>query len=270
MEATMSNRARPWSKLPAFTSTFAISWAIGAGVHPARAQDIQVTDVVVTAPGESTEATSREQAKALQSVPSGGTVVTQDQIQAQQITTLEQAKKLIPSLTVKTLNIQNLTYNIRGLGEASGTQSAPIFSGVPIYVDGVYYSRQGTSIVNIPDLAGVQVLKGPQGTGGGWDSTGGAVYISTLLPSVKPEQTLSLSYGTYNNVQWQASTTGSVFGSDKAAVRLTAFGTDRDGYILGLNNGLRYNDWHDIGTRAQLLLQPDNVSRSVSASTSPI
>jgi iron complex outermembrane receptor protein len=225
---------------------------------PGHAQDVEIQDVVVTAPDGSSATTSEKQAKALQSVPSGGTVVTEDQIQAQQITTLNEAKKLIPSLSVKTLNIQNLTYNIRGLGEASGTQTAPVFSGVPIYVDGVYFSRPGTAIVNIPDLAGIQVLKGPQATGGGWDSTGGAVYLTTLLPSFEPEQTLSFSYGTYNHVQWQASATGPFADSDKVAFRLTAFGVDRDGYILGFNNGLRYNDWHNIGTRAQLLLQPDN------------
>lgn len=221
-------------------------------VAQTAADPATVADVVVTS------TTSEKQATALQSEPVAATIITQDQIRALQIDNLDQAKKLAPSLTAKRTSIQNLTYNIRGVGNADATALLGIFGGVPIYVDGVYLPRPGAWTTDLPDLFGIQVLKGPQSTHGGWDSTGGAVQVGTALPSFAQESKLAISYGSYNHVQLKGSVTGPIDGSDKAAFRVAIYGTDRDGYIQSVNSGTRYNDWRDKGVRAQLLLQPDN------------
>lgn len=211
-----------------------------------------IEDVVVTS------STSDNQSRALQNRPVSATIITQDQIRASQIDNLEQAKKLAPSLNIKRTSSQNLTYNIRGIGNADATALLGIFGGAPIYVDGVYLSRPGSWTTDLPDLSGIQILKGPQSTRGGWDSTGGAVNVSTALPSFTREATLAISYGSYNHVQLKGSVTGPVAESDKAAFRIAIYGADRDGYVRSVNSSTRYNDWHDKGVRAQLLLQPDN------------
>lgn len=225
---------------------------IGA-VAQAPTDSTTVEDVVVTS------ATNADnQATALQSKPVAATIITRDQIRAAQIDNLEQARKLVPSLVIKQTSPQNLTYNVRGIGNSDASDLSSIFNGVPIYVDGVYFARPGAWTTDVPDLVGIQVLKGPQSTKGGWDSTGGAVHISTAMPSFEPESKLAISYGTYNHVQLKGSLTGAIAGSDKAAFRLSIYGVDRDGYSSSTTTGKRYNDWHDKGVRAQLLLQPDN------------
>jgi iron complex outermembrane receptor protein len=212
-----------------------------------------VEDVVVSSSSD-----SQKQAAALQNKPTAATIITRDQIENAQITNLESARKLAPSLTIRWNNIQNLTYNIRGIGNASSTQLDTIYPGVPIYIDGVYLPRPGTWTVDIPDLNGIQVLKGPQGTRGGFDSTGGAVYVTTTLPSFTSQTFAEISYGTYNFVQFKGSVTGPLFDSDQVAFRLSVFGKDRDGYIQSTTSGFRFQDWHDKGVRAQLLVQPNN------------
>ncbi|PWB79665.1 MAG: hypothetical protein C3F11_20200, partial [Methylocystaceae bacterium] len=234
-----------------------LTGAIALGSTSSRAEEGRVEDVVVSASGN-TQAVAEKQAQALQSEPVAATIVTVKQIENQQITQLEQIRRLVPSLSLKQLNIQNLTYNIRGIGNADGTQIGSVFSGAPIYVDGVYFARPGTTLADIPDLVGVQVLKGPQSTGGGWDSTSGAIHLTTALPSFALHQEFSVSYGSYNLVQLRATATGPVGDSDKAAFRITVFGADRDGYITSTNSDFRYNDWKNKGIRGQLLWQPDN------------
>jgi iron complex outermembrane receptor protein len=225
-----------------------------AHAEPATESGAGVVEDVVVGSSSSSQA----QATALQKTPRAATIITRDQIENAQITNLENARKLVPSLTIRWNNVQNLTYNIRGIGNASSSQLTSIYGGVGIYIDGVYLPRPGTWTVDIPDLNGVRVLKGPSATQGGFDNTGGSVYISTLLPSFTQQTKAEVSYGTYNAVQVKATTTGPVFDSDWVAFRISVFGKDRDGYIQSTNSGVRFQDWHDKGARAQLLLQPDN------------
>lgn len=213
-----------------------------------------VQDVVVTAPS-----LSEVQATARQSTAGASSIVTQQRLEANQITNLVQAQRFQPSLQFKALNIQNLTYNIRGFGNASYSQLLGVFGGVPIYLDGVYLPRPGASTMDIVGLNGVEVLKGPQSTSGGWDSTGGVVLMTTAAPTFTPEQKLEFSYGSYNFARLRASISGPIGGSDKAAFSVGYLNVDREGYIPDVHDfSHRFNSWHDKSVRAQVLLQPDN------------
>jgi len=222
----------------------------------------QVEDVVVTAPAEpessDVPAFSQKQATAYQNTPQSATVITEQQLQNLQITNLQEAQKLEPSLNFKYSNVRNLTINIRGFGAASSSATDGIFGGVPIYIDGVYQPRPGQAVFDIPDLVGIAVLKGPQGTSGGQDSTGGVVNITTALPSFVTQEMVEASYGDYGLLQFKGSATGAVAESDKVAFRLSAFSTDHQGYLSNSYGGQSYNDWHDKGARAQILYTPSN------------
>ncbi|WP_245257471.1 TonB-dependent receptor [Methylocapsa acidiphila] len=218
-----------------------------------------VEDVVVTAPpADTVEAISQAQATKYQETPQASTVITKSQLEALQITNLLQAQKLEPSLQIRYSNVRNLSINIRGFGAATSNATDGIFGGVPVYIDGVYQPRPGQAIFDIPDLQGIEVLKGPQGTSGGQDSTGGVVNITTALPSFTAQETAEASYGNYNYVQIKGTATGAIADTDWAAFRLSVFGTDRNGYIDNVNGGQKYNDWHDKGARGQILIQPNN------------
>lgn len=213
-----------------------------------------VQDVVVSVPPVADTQLSEHQSQ-----PVAATIVTQDQIEGDQITNLQEAKKLEPSLQYKVNNIQNLTYNVRGFGNSTYSQLLGVYGGVPIYLDGVYLPRPGVSTTDVVGLNGVTVLKGPQSTAGGWDSTGGAIFMTTALPTFVPEQRLEFTYGSYNLTQFNGSVSGPIGGSDKAAFSLGFLNIDRDGYIYDVHDSNhRFNSWHDKSARAQVLLQPDN------------
>jgi iron complex outermembrane receptor protein len=195
----------------------------------------------------------------LQKQPVAATVVTEQQIQADQITNLEEAKKLEPSLQFKALNIQNLTYNIRGFGNATYSQLTSVFGGVPIYLDGVYLPRPGATTTDIPGFNGVTVLGGPQSTSGGWDSTGGAVFLTTALPTFTQHESAEFSYGSYNFAQVKGSVSGPIEETDnKAAFSLAFINTNQNGYITDvIDPNFKYNSWHDTSVRGQILYQPE-------------
>ena len=192
-------------------STGALAQTAAGGVVEGHVEDVVVSDQGApdnAATANSVEAVSKKQETVLQDTPQAATVITQQQIEALQITNLQEAQKLEPSLQFRYGNVRNLTFNIRGFGAASSNATDAIFGGVPIYIDGVYQPRPGQAFFDIPDLNGMQVFKGPQGTSGGQDSTGGVVNITTSLPSFVAQETAEVSYGNYNYVQVKATATG--------------------------------------------------------------
>lgn len=248
--------------LPLWLSLAASTGALAQSAQPApTAAEGKVEDVVVTAPAapeaSDVAAFSQAQATKYQDVPQAATILTEQQLQNLQITNLQSAQKLEPSLQMRVQNVRNLTVNVRGLGAATSDATDGIFGGVPIYIDGVYQPRPGNAVFDIPDLVGIEVLKGPHGTSGGQDSTGGVVNMTTALPSFVTQETAEASYGSYNLLQFKGSATGAIANSDQFAFRVSAFSSDRQGYISNTAGGQEFNDWHDKGGRAQLLWTPN-------------
>jgi iron complex outermembrane receptor protein len=254
---------------------------VSTGALAQTAQEGHVEDVVVSAPAEpapaepapnpattaadavaanplpqNVRAFSQKQAVQFQNTPQAVTVITEQQLQNLGITNIQTAQKLVPTLNYKFSNVRNLTINIRGFGAASSSATDGILGGVPIYIDGVYQPRPGAAIFDVPDLVGIEVLKGPQGTSGGQDSTGGVVKLNTALPSFVASQFAEATYGSYNQVQFKGSSTGPIAESDQFAYRLAVFTNDYQGQINNILGGQDFNDWHSKGARAQLLYAP--------------
>ncbi|WP_083931604.1 TonB-dependent receptor [Methyloferula stellata] len=212
-----------------------------------------VEDVVVSAPPQTI---TQQQLDKVQSTPVTATVVTQQQLEAAQITSLTGAQKLEPSLNIKFSNVRNIAINVRGFGAASSTATDGVFNGTPVYLNGVYQPFVGQAIFDIPDLVGVEVLKGPQATAGGQDNTGGVVNITTALPSFTQGENFEFQYGSYNMFQEKASVTGPVAGTDWVAYRLSFFDKDQEGYLDSTTDGNKYNGTHTKSGMAQFLLTP--------------
>ena len=222
----------------------------------ANAPGDNVQNIVVSAPTAS-QATVQQQ----QSQPAAATVVTSQQLQSNQVTNIQEAKRLEPSVQIKIINVRNIAINIRGLGQASASALDGIEDGVPVYVDGVYQARPGQALFDIPSLDNIVVAKGPQGTRGGQDSTGGAISVNTKPPEFTNQQYGEVSAGNYGYYDVQLGATGPILGSDKAAFRLDAYASDRSGYVSNPYTGQDYNDWRSAGFRGQLLLTPsDNLT----------
>ncbi|KAH2814947.1 hypothetical protein KXV85_004628, partial [Aspergillus fumigatus] len=102
-----------------------------------------------------------------------------------------------PGMTISRSGVTD-SFNIRGIGLASG--SPQVTNGVATYIDGVF---QPPIVSNgqFYDMAGAEVLRGPQGTLSGANSTGGAVYLTTQRPKLgETSGYISGNYGNFNNV----------------------------------------------------------------------
>jgi iron complex outermembrane receptor protein len=218
-----------------------------AMVTPALAQTEAVGEVVVTA---------RHRVENVQKVPVAVSVLGADFLAKTNTTSVGQIAQLEPSVQFSFFNPRNANINIRGLGNNIGLASDGIEPGVGFYVDGVYYDRPATATFDLVDLASVEVLRGPQGTLFGKNTTAGALNITTASPTFTPEATGEISGGNYGYVQAKASVSGALI-DDKLAGRLSLSTTSHEGYVTNAgDNGNRVNSVQNFNARAQLLYTP--------------
>ena len=203
--------------------------------------------------------TSRRRREILQDVPIPISVITGSQVENAGAFNVNRVKEFVPSVQLYTSNPRNTGINIRGLGSPFGLTNDGLDPGVGFYVDGVYYARPAAATFDFIDVERIEVLRGPQGTLFGKNTTSGAINITTRKPIFKPGANFELSYGNYGYVQAKGSITGPL--SKKLAARFSFSGTQRDGVIENIRTGKYTNDINNLGFRGQLLYKPsDNTS----------
>jgi iron complex outermembrane receptor protein len=207
--------------------------------------------------------TSRRRSEVLQDVPIPISVVGGAQIEQSGAFNVNRVKELIPSVQLYTSNPRNTGINIRGIGSPFGLTNDGLDPGVGFYVDGVYYARPAAATLDFIDVERIEVLRGPQGTLFGKNTSAGAFNIITRKASFIPEATFETSFGNYGYIQAKASVSGPL--SKKIAGRISFSGTQRDGLIDNVRTGRATNDINNLGFRAQLLYKP---SESVSITLS--
>ena len=119
------------------------------------------------------------------------------------------------------------------------------------YVDGVYYARSAATTLDFIDVESIEVLRGPQGTLYGKNTTAGALNITTRKPSFSSVGRFELSYGNYGYIQAKSSISGTL--GKKIAGRLSFTGTQRDGVLYNVVRQEKVNDLNNIGVRGQIL-----------------
>lgn len=211
--------------------------------------------------------TSRRRREILQNVPIPITVITGSQVEDAGAFNVNRVKEFVPSLQLYTSNPRNTGINIRGLGSPFGLTNDGLDPGVGFYVDGVYYARPAAATLDFVDIERIEVLRGPQGTLFGKNTTSGAISITTRKPSFKPGANFEVSYGNYGYIQAKSSLTGPL--SKKFAARLSFSGTQRDGLIENVRTTKYTNDINNLGFRGQLLYNvSDNTSITLAADVS--
>ena len=110
-------------------------------------------------------------------------------------------KEMVPSVQLYSSNPRNTTLNIRGLGSTFGLTNDGVDPGVGFYIDGVYYARPAATALDFVDLDQVEILRGPQGTLFGKNTTSGAFNITTRAPEFNLRASAEVSYGNYGYIQ---------------------------------------------------------------------
>jgi iron complex outermembrane receptor protein len=107
----------------------------------------------------------------------------------------------VPTVQLYASNARNTTLNIRGLGSTFGLTNDGIDPGVGFYVDGVYYARPAATALDFIDTERIEVLRGPQGTLFGKNTTAGAFNITTKDATFRPTANFEISGGNYGFLQ---------------------------------------------------------------------
>lgn len=217
-------------------------------------QLVQITLLDVSALSE-VVITARRREETVQEVPIPISVLKGALIEESGAFNVNRLKEFVPSVQLYSSNPRNTTLNIRGLGSTFGLTNDGIDPGVGFYIDGVYYVRPAATTLDFIDVERVEVLRGPQGTLFGKNTTSGAFNITTRKPSFSPAATFETSFGNYGFIQAKSSITGPL--SDKLAARISFSGTQRNGLIENVRTEKSVNDINNLGVRGQLLYVPN-------------
>ena len=225
----------------------------------AYAQDLNPADagVAVEETGDVVYVSARRVQENVKDVPIPLSVVSGAEIERTGNYNLNRLKELQPTLQFYTSNPRNSAINIRGLGSPYGLTNDGIEPGVGVYIDDVYIQRPAAVTFDFVDLQQIEILRGPQGTLYGKNTTSGAINITTRAPSFEAEGRAEISYGNYGFLQAKASISGPLIG-DVVAGRLSFSGTHRDGMVFNVLTNDDVNDQNNFGLRGQILVQPSD------------
>lgn len=203
--------------------------------------------------------TSRNREEIAQDVPIPVNVIGNQTLNRDSVVALEDLVKKIPGLQATTPNSRRTGISIRGIGKSAGNDALEASMGV--IVDGVFLTHPGMTYQDYTDLDRVEVLRGPQGTLLGKNTTIGAINYVSKAPSFTPQASANLSFssdgwGSHDTRTFNGSLSNSLI-DGLLAYRLSAFSDKQAGDIQNVNTeGGRTHEKNRNGQRLQFLLTP--------------
>lgn len=207
--------------------------------------------------------TARQRPEDAQDVPAALSVVDARWLEQSYTLNTRDLTALVPALNYSSANPRNTAFTIRGLGSsvvAVSQANDGLEPGVGYYVDGVYHARPATAAFDFSDIERIEVLRGPQGTLFGKNTTAGAINIISAAPSFTRSVNGELSGGERRFAQGRFSATGPLAG-ETLAYRLSGTFTRRDGVLRNVTNGRDQNTLGAQAVRGQVLWQPSSTFR---------
>lgn len=239
------------------TASVAVLTAFGAGAAYAAAppapsdQPNTVAEIIVTA---------QKRSQSLQDVPVVVTALPARLLQDAGVKDIKDMTILTPGLTVTSTSNETITSaRIRGVGTVGDNPG--LESSVGVVIDGVYRPRNGVSFGDLGDVSRIEVLKGPQGTLFGKNTTAGVINVITKEPQFTFGAGADVDAGNYSYVHGDAWVTGPI--TDQLAGMLYAADGSRNGFYKVNTAGGPRTDTSDQDqdywtVRGQLLWQPSD------------
>ncbi|PXA99582.1 TonB-dependent receptor [Nostoc sp. 3335mG] len=224
---------------------------------PAMAQDSSQGDAEYSSANDIVVTATRRN-ETVQEVPIAITAVSNELLENAGVQDIRGLEQLAPSLQTTTGQsaATGSSLSIRGIGTAGDN---PGFEpAVGVFIDGVFRPRAGVALSELPELQRVEILRGPQGTLFGRNTSAGALSIFTAQPAFEFGGYVEGSYGNYNAYELEGAITGPV--SEQLALRLDAGYRKRDGYINDANSDRAINDINRWNVRGQALLDSGDVT----------
>jgi len=197
--------------------------------------------------------TANKREQTLQDIPVSVTVTTGDTISKAAIQDIIDLQSVVPTLRVSQLQSStNTSFSIRGFGNGSNNEG--IEPSVGVFIDGVYRSRAGSSISDLPRLERVEVLSGPQSILFGKNASAGVISIVTPKPSGETGGYIEASLGNIGYKNTKALFESAI--SEDLSFDVSANMTQRDGYFTNVAGGAAMNERERWGVRGQVSWTP--------------
>ena len=235
----------------ALTTTILASIAIA----PAYAQDAQSDEDAGGSQPIIVTATLR--AMDVQDIPLAVTAVSPETLQREGVSDIKTLASISPSFNIQSsqTETQGTSIKIRGVGTTGNNTG--LESSVGVFIDGVYQSRPGVALGDLVDLERLEILRGPQGTLFGRNTSAGALNISTKRANLSQvEGFANATYGNYNFMNVQGGVSVPIV-QDVAAVRVSGTYRKRDGFLKS-STGAESNNRDRYMLRGQLYIEPNS------------
>lgn len=199
---------------------------------PATAREGGIQDIIVTA---------RRREERAQETPVSITAISSDQLSDLNIVRIDGLTQLAPSLRITQASGSGNApaVYIRGIGTLS--TALYVEPAVGVYLDGVYTPRPSGNTFDLPDISSVEVLRGPQGTLFGRNTTGGAILLATRNPEEEFGVKANFSYGSRNEVTASSVVQFGQIGNSPFAFKVSGQVHSRDGWVEA--PGLSESKW---------------------------
>ncbi|MDB2474271.1 TonB-dependent receptor [Gammaproteobacteria bacterium] len=227
---------------------FLITFAIFSG-QQAFAQENYIEDVIVTA---------EKRSESIQDISQSVSALTDSDLDSKNITSFVDLSGIVPGVTVAKNEGYKTVISIRGVGNETN-QNAIAAPSVAFHMDGIFIASPFSLQTDFVDIDRIEVLRGPQGTLFGQNSTGGAINIISKKPTTdeyggKADFTL----GTYGLTKFR--TSNNIPLNEKLATRFSATITERDGFTKNLVTGQDLDEASSLSLRSDWLLEIDDLS----------
>lgn len=205
-----------------------------------QSQSTGLADIVVTA---------QRRSQNLQNVPIAVNAFDADAVATHRITDFQSLSSNVPSLSINSLSKSRMNPSLRG--GSSSLNSAGAEQAVGLFIDDQYFGGAGDFEMDLFDVERIEVLRGPQGTLFGRNTTGGSINVVTRRPSEKMEGKVEATIGNYDALEARGYVSGPLTGNLLGSFAFSS--RERDGTSLNLTTGNHIDDTNRSSFRGKLL-----------------
>ena len=234
-----------------------------AGTASAQTANPETAALSDTVTGEGVEeiiVTAERRSESLQQTPLSIVSFSGASLERANIRNLNDLQNFLPNVSIGgSVPVGNSApnFSIRGVGQTSGRANNE--KGVGLYVDDIYYPRSTGAILNLTDVERIEVLRGPQGTLFGRNTTGGAIRYITRKPSDRFEARLTATYGSFDRTDIEGLINIPL--ASGVAFRGQAAYFKRDGYVPVIGTDITRGNQDDYVVRGMLRIEPTSSLR---------
>lgn len=234
------------SRPPLLIIGAACLYSFSCTVPAATTNTLMLEEVIVTA---------TRRAETANRVPIAISAFTAEQLRADSVFEVKDIAQISPSLAIAsgTSESGNTEIRIRGIG-TNGTNPG-LESSVGVFIDGVYRSRPGLAMGTLLDIGRVEILRGPQGTLFGRNTSAGALSLHSKMPERKWAGYLEAGVENLDGYKIEGGITGPLV-QEQLSFRLAGVHHERDGYIGNRAGPQEFYDRDRTSIKAQLLWEP--------------